>query len=201
MGWPSVTRRTLPLRNSGSISGPTRRPPPARYPSGWTRRTTSAIAQFHVHQEHLQRICSGSGRIWRANQSYRVPRSEDITLEGSDFSGFRVGTNFTQSQNVTIRNNSYTEMSGDATKFAAIQGALIEGNRIENFRSNREDNYHQDMIQFFTSGTTALDDIVIRGTSSLGRGGSPGPSDGGRDGLVRCAGRRSSTGFSSSKTT
>ena len=94
----------------------------------------------------------------------RVLRSEDITLEGSDFSGFRVATNFTQSQNVIVRNNTYTEMSGDALKFAAIQGALIEGNRVENFRANPDDTYHQDMIQFFTSGTDVPStDIVIRG--------------------------------------
>ena len=120
------------------------------------------------------RDCSFTGDSYKGSKAdlfgygagfgLRVLRSEDVTLEGSDFSGFRVGTNFTQSQNLTVRNNSYTELSGDALKFAAIQGAVIEGNRVENFRANPEDTYHQDMIQFFTSGTDVPStDIVIRG--------------------------------------
>ncbi len=102
----------------------------------------------------------------------RVLRSENIILEGSEFSEFRVGTNFSQSQNLTIRNNIYSELSGDALKFAAVAGVLIEGNEIGNFRSNREDNYHQDMIQFFTSGTDVpSSDIVIRGNTLHSGGG------------------------------
>ena len=102
----------------------------------------------------------------------RVLRSENVTLEGSDFSEFRVGTNFSQSQNLTIRNNTYSELSGDAIKFAAVEGVLIEGNEIGNFRSNLEDNYHQDMIQFFTSGTDVpSSDIVIRGNTLHSGGG------------------------------
>ena len=93
----------------------------------------------------------------------RIIRSENVTLEGSDFSGFRVATSFSSSQGLTVRNNDYTDISGDALKFASIQGALIEGNRVGDFRTNPGDTFHRDMIQFLTSGTdTPSSDIVIR---------------------------------------
>ena len=93
-----------------------------------------------------------------------ILRSQGVILEDSEFFGFREGALFSKVGDLTVRNNEFHDMAGDATKFLEITGAVIEGNVIRDFRSSPDNGFHRDMIQFLTASTTTpSSDIVIRG--------------------------------------
>jgi len=99
-----------------------------------------------------------------AGYGIRFIRSDDVSVENSEFSGFQRAITASNGQNVRIVDNEIHDIAGDAIQLAALTGVLIEGNHITDFRSNADDAIHRDMIQFLTQGTdTPSTDIVIRG--------------------------------------
>ncbi len=93
-----------------------------------------------------------------------VARSQGVTVEKSEFFGFKEGAMLAKVSDLVIRDNGFHGMSGDAIKFSEITGGVIEGNRIGDFSSSAASDFHMDMIQFLTAGTDVpSSDIVIRG--------------------------------------
>ena len=108
-----------------------------------------------------------------AGYGLRFLRSDDVSIENSEFSGFQRAITATSGQNVRIVDNNIHDISGDAIKISEFKGVLIEGNRVTDFRSNPNDTIHRDMIQFHTYGTTTPStDIVIR-SNMLHNGSGP----------------------------
>ena len=94
----------------------------------------------------------------------RIIGSDDVTLEGLEFSTFETAISVTGSRNVTLRDSEFRDMSGDATKFSDVQGMLIENNLITQFRANPDNTMHRDMIQFLNPApATRSTDVTIRG--------------------------------------
>ena len=94
----------------------------------------------------------------------RVNRSDHVTIEDSDFSNFLRGAGFASVDGLEVKNNSLHGLSGDALTFSQVTDVLIEGNEIRDFESHPDSTFHRDMIQFWTSGSTAPStDVVIRG--------------------------------------
>ena len=94
----------------------------------------------------------------------RIIGSDDVTLEGLDFTTFESAVSVTDSRNVALRDSTFRDMSGDATKFSSVQDMLIEGNLFTDFRANPDNTMHRDMIQFLNPypGTNSSD-VIIRG--------------------------------------
>ena len=85
-------------------------------------------------------------------------------VDGNEFSNFHRGLAIADSKQVVVTANDVHSMRMDGMNFADVQGALIEGNRIHDFRGSPTSGDHSDMIQFWTNGTTEPStDIVIRG--------------------------------------
>ena len=98
-----------------------------------------------------------------AGYGIRFIRSDDVSVENSEFFGFQRAITANHGQNVRIVDNEIHDIAGDAIQLSALEGVLIEGNHITDFRSNSNDAIHRDMIQFLTQGTdTPSTDIVIR---------------------------------------
>jgi parallel beta-helix repeat protein len=94
----------------------------------------------------------------------RIIGSQDVTLEGLEFSTFETAVSVTGARNVILRGSEFRDMSGDATKFSNVQGMLIEDNLITQFRANPDNTMHRDMIQFLNPGPeTRSTDVTVRG--------------------------------------
>ena len=88
----------------------------------------------------------------------------NATVEGNEFSNFHRGLVVNDSKQVVVVGNDVHSMRMDGMNFSDVQGAVIEGNRIHDFRGSPTSVDHSDMIQFWTSGTKEPStDIVIRG--------------------------------------
>ncbi|GIT93281.1 hypothetical protein JANAI61_37390 [Jannaschia sp. AI_61] len=92
-----------------------------------------------------------------------VRESALVTLENNEIFDFHRGFNITETNDVTVRGNDMHSIRMDGMTFAEVDGALIEGNHIHDFRGSEGSPDHRDMIQFWTKGTDApSQDIVIR---------------------------------------
>lgn len=92
-----------------------------------------------------------------------VRMSEGVTVERSEARGFMRGLVFSESRGVIVRGNDLHGLRSDGMDFAQVQNVLIEDNLIRDFAYSPISEDHPDMIQFWTSGTTAPStDIVIR---------------------------------------
>lgn len=101
-----------------------------------------------------------------------VTNTTGIRIENSELSGFWRGAVFSNVNNVTVIGNEIYSMRSEGLNFSAVQGAVIENNRIRDFETSPTSGDHPDMIQFWTNGTTRPStDIVIRGnTLDIGAG-------------------------------
>ena len=101
-----------------------------------------------------------------------VSNATGVRVEGSEFSGFWKGALFSNSSNLVVAGNDISEMRSDGLNFSAVQGALVEGNTIRDFRASPNSADHRDMLQVFTQGTNRpTTDLVIRGnTFDIGTG-------------------------------
>ena len=93
-------------------------------------------------------------------------------IDGNEFYNFHRGMSISDSKNVTVSHNDLHSMRMDGMDFSQVQGVVIEGNQIHDFRGSPKSADHCDMIQFWTNGTTAPStDIVIRNnTLDVGQG-------------------------------
>lgn len=103
---------------------------------------------------------TGHGHGWGLTATY----CSDIVFEGNEVRTFLRGIKALVSDNIVVRGNDVSDMSGDAMNFAQVDGVLIEDNFIHDFRSDPASPFHKDMIQFWTKGCTAPNkNIIIRG--------------------------------------
>ena len=79
--------------------------------------------------------------------------SEGITIENTEFFEFHRGLTVSESSDVIVRENNIHSIRMDGINFAEIDGVLIEGNEIHNFRGSPNSLDHSDLIQFWTNGT------------------------------------------------
>ena len=89
--------------------------------------------------------------------------SQDIRIENNEFyNWYRAGV-FAGTKDLVVKGNNVHSISSDGFDFAQVNNVLIEDNHIHDFAVSPTTTAHLDMIQFWTSGTTAPStDIVIR---------------------------------------
>lgn len=92
-----------------------------------------------------------------------VRGSQNITLDGNEYLEWWRALTVDNSKNIEVTNNEIHDIRSDGMNFVDVQGVLIEGNYIHDFKASRESIDHADMIQFWTTGTKEPStDIVIR---------------------------------------
>lgn len=92
-----------------------------------------------------------------------IGRSKAITLEHNEIRLFHRAIVASESSDLVIRANDIHTIRSDGMNFAQVQDVVIEGNHIHDFQTVAASGDHADMIQFWTSGTTAPSrNIVIR---------------------------------------
>jgi preprotein translocase subunit YajC len=97
----------------------------------------------------------------------RIKGSTDVTVSNVEMNDFKIAMNVATSSNVTIKDNSITEMSQDGLYLGALNDVLIENNYIGDFNSATPTSpTNKDGIQFYTNSTTAASDgVTIRGNT------------------------------------
>jgi hypothetical protein len=95
-----------------------------------------------------------------------------VMIEGSEIRDFARGIVVTESRDITLRGNDLNAIRSDGIDLVQVVNVLIEANYIHDFERSAESGDHADMIQFWTSQTTARSEkIVIRGNLlNSGRG-------------------------------
>ncbi|MEQ8750707.1 MAG: right-handed parallel beta-helix repeat-containing protein, partial [Amphiplicatus sp.] len=89
--------------------------------------------------------------------------SNDVEVANSEFVNFWRGMTFSHSNNIKIYNNEIHEISADGIDVAQCGYVDIADNYIHDLKKSESSGEHQDMIQFWTSGTTeASHDVTIR---------------------------------------
>ena len=90
--------------------------------------------------------------------------ASNVTVANNEMSNFHRGLVVNDSTGVTVSGNDVSAMRSDGMDFTQVQGVIVEGNTIHDFRGSPTSGDHCDMIQFWTNGTTEPStDIVIRG--------------------------------------
>lgn len=123
----------------------------------------------NINLSYLKFFADGSGKTpsWGSvvppNDSYDgLPRqpgktalylenSRDVTVAHSLFSGHNRGTMFSNSTNVKILNNVFTNTTMDHMAFTGMNNLLVEGNYTGGFKAFWAS--HNDSIQFWNTGT------------------------------------------------
>ena len=93
-----------------------------------------------------------------------VQNSSNITISGSEFADWARAAIFTRTSGIEISGNDVHDIRSDGMDFAQVTDVLIEDNWFHDFSTASASGDHADMIQFWTSGTTAPSErITIRG--------------------------------------
>ena len=93
-----------------------------------------------------------------------VRGTRGLTLENNVFTLWGRALAIDSSARVEVLRNDIHSIRMDGMDFAAINGALIEGNHIHDFKRSLGSKDHADMIQFWTAGTkNPSKGITIRG--------------------------------------
>ena len=93
-----------------------------------------------------------------------VRGTRGLVLENNVFTLWGRALAIDSSASVEIRANDIQAIRMDGMNFAAVNGILIEGNRIHDFKRSLASKDHADMIQFWTAGTKSPSkNITIRG--------------------------------------
>ena len=89
--------------------------------------------------------------------------AKKIVVKNSKFNKWYRAIVTSQSSEVSLLNNEFTEMRSDGLNFAEVEDILIEENIFQNFIRSPYDPAHPDMIQFWTNGTKSPSrNIIIR---------------------------------------
>ena len=89
--------------------------------------------------------------------------SDNITVENNEFFDFGKALVALLSSNITVNANDVHTISGDIFNFVSVDGALIEGNWLHDFKIDPTSGNHPDMIQFWTSpGEVTIQNVIIR---------------------------------------
>ena len=92
-----------------------------------------------------------------------IGKSNSIVLKNNEIRLFHRAIVASESTGLTIRANDIHTIRSDGMNFAQVERVVIDGNYLHDFQTSVGSGDHADMIQFWTSGTTAPSrDIVIR---------------------------------------
>jgi len=92
-----------------------------------------------------------------------VTGTQGMTLTDNEFFDWHRGTVMNTSQDILIHGNEMYDIRSDGMDFAAVQGVVIEDNYLHDFKDAPGSPDHEDMIQFWTTGTdTPTTDVTIR---------------------------------------
>lgn len=90
--------------------------------------------------------------------------SDGITIAGNTIQNYYNSLHAHRSSDIIIEGNELTKIQGDGMQFSAITNMLIKDNYLHDFLGSLHSLNHDDMIQFWTSGTTApTSNITITG--------------------------------------
>jgi parallel beta-helix repeat protein len=93
----------------------------------------------------------------------QVTGCNGITVSDCTFAKWYRGLVIGESVNIAVLNNDVSAIRSDGMNFMQVQKIRIEGNRVHDFAAAPNSNDHSDMIQFWTTNTTAQStDITIR---------------------------------------
>ena len=105
---------------------------------------------------------TGSGDFGTAYGLY-ITGSDNVVVENNEFFEFNRGLVVYSSTNLTVSANDIHTLSSDGMNFVSVDGVLIEGNWIHDFKVDPTSGAHPDMIQFWTvSGEMASQNVIIR---------------------------------------
>ncbi len=91
-----------------------------------------------------------------------IRNAANVTISGNEVSNFCRGITVNSSSNVGITGNDIHDIRMDGMELSQVQGLRIDSNHIHDFHTSPTSGDHCDMIQFWTSGTTAPStDITI----------------------------------------
>ena len=83
-----------------------------------------------------------------------VSASSDIQISNSELADFYFGAGFRIVDNLRLLNNDVHSMDFDGLRLAQVTNTLIQGNRLHDM-DGTTDGDHRDMIQFWTTETSA----------------------------------------------
>jgi hypothetical protein len=87
----------------------------------------------------------------------------NVTIAGNEFRDFHRGLTVGESTNISVISNDIHSMRMDGMNFSQVQGVVIDGNHLHDFRGSPTSGDHSDMIQFWTAGTSKPStDITIK---------------------------------------
>lgn len=120
-------------------------------------------------------VASGTNSIdngYALGNGLMITGCNNVTVESSVFKTWMRGLVIGESSNINVLKNEVTGIRSDGMNFVQVQKILVEGNNIHDFRAAPNSDDHSDMIQFWTTGTTAAStDITIRNnTLNIGQG-------------------------------
>jgi len=120
-------------------------------------------------------VASGLGTLddgYGFAKGLAVVKSTGISVTDNEFTTWHRGLVIGGSKDILVSGNDVHSVRSDGLNFAAVQSVVIEDNYIHDFSVPPGATDHEDMIQFWTSGTSVPStDIIIRGnTLDIGDG-------------------------------
>lgn len=92
-----------------------------------------------------------------------VLATNGLVIDGCEIRDFMRGLIIDRCQNVIIRSNNLHALRMDGMNFIQVRDVLIEGNHIRDFNRSINSDDHADMIQFWTTRTTAPSiNVIVR---------------------------------------
>lgn len=92
-----------------------------------------------------------------------VRNSSGVTIEGCRFAGFFRGLALNTGANHVVRNSEFTALRKDGINIQQVEGLLITNNYFHDFAAQLAARDHRDMIQVWTTNSTApTRDLTIR---------------------------------------
>ncbi len=92
----------------------------------------------------------------------RLKDNVSITLSQNTFRRWWKGLTGGHGNDITIRGNTFYDIRSDGMAMGAVDGLIIEGNHLHNFRGIRGGKDHRDMLQIMRASNRRSTDIVIR---------------------------------------
>ena len=128
----------------------------------WIRSSTNITIRNSVFDGSEVPSSSGSGEFGLGYGLY-ITDSETIVIESNEFFNFTRGIVSRVVDDLVIRANDMHSFSSDGINLNSVDGALVEGNWIHDFKVDPSGGAHADMIQIrTTTGEISSRNIVIR---------------------------------------
>ncbi|MBB3951170.1 right-handed parallel beta-helix repeat-containing protein [Aureimonas jatrophae] len=103
------------------------------------------------------------GTVTVASNAVRIKGTDGFTFTNNEVSHYNFGIQVTGSDRVSIQNNDLHHMQADGMQFSDVDDVVVDGNHLHDFLGSAWSINHNDMIQFFTSGTTSpSQNVVVR---------------------------------------